>query len=51
MLLRAVPFQSGWGGGERNGRVFERGEGPHSVLYNPIRLYIFSGRRGGVSNF
>ena len=44
------------GGGGRNGRYFEGGEGPNSELIFPIRLHIISGRRGGgggggVANF
>ena len=39
-------------GGRRNGRFFERGEGPNSELVYTIRVYMISGRRGwGVSNF
>ena len=35
-----------WGGGGRNGRFFEGGEGPNSELIFPIRFHIISGRRG-----
>ena len=50
-MVRAVPFKS-VGGGRRNGRFFEGGEGPNSELVYIIRVYMISGRRGrGVSNF
>ena len=52
-FIRAIPFKSvGGGGGRRNGRFFEGGEGPNSELVYTIRVYMISGRRGrGVSNF
>ena len=47
--FRAVPFKSVGGGGTE---VFLKGgggggeEGPNSELFHPIKLYMFSGRRG-----